>query len=91
MLRTFLRKSHNKEPEKGRFFRVQVELRIKLFLIQNIVDDIYIYISCITLMALDYGKYGIFLMGNAGFISSTVLLKTHLSPSVNPQRRVQST
>ena len=44
MLRTFLRKSHNKEPEKGRFFRVQVELRIKLFLIQNIVDDIYIYI-----------------------------------------------
>ena len=42
-------------------------------------------------MALDYGKYGIFLMGNAGLISSTVLLKTHLSPSVNPQRRVQST
>ena len=35
--------------------------------------DIYIYISCITLRTLNYGNIGIFLvMGNAGFISSTV-------------------
>ena len=34
---------------------------------------IYIYISCITLRTLNYGNIGIFLvMGNAGFISSTV-------------------
>ena len=36
------------------------------------------------LMTLNYGKYGIFLsMGNAGFISSTVLpiIPTLLSPS----------
>ena len=32
-----------------------------------------IYILSITLRALNYGNYGIFLfMGNAGFISSTV-------------------
>ena len=29
-----------------------------------------------TLMALDYGNYGIFLiMGNAGFVSSTIALR----------------
>ena len=28
--------------------------------------------SCITLRPLNYGNYGIFLMSNAGFISSTV-------------------
>ena len=38
------------------------------------VDDIYIYISCITLMTLDYGRYGLLLIiGSAGFISSTVV------------------
>ena len=39
------------------------------------VDDIK-HKSCITLRTLNYGNYGIILiMGNAGFISSTVALK----------------
>ena len=45
------------------------------FLHYDISTVVYIYKSCITIMTLDYGSYAIFLlMGNAGFISSTVPL-----------------
>ena len=40
----------------------------------RLMIDIYIYISCITLRTLNYGIYIIFpILGNAGFISSTVV------------------
>ena len=40
-----------------------------------------------TLRTLNYGNYGIFLMGNAGFISSTVVMARgrQLSPAQDPE------